>query len=369
MHVAIDYRSARYGRGGIAVYVRELVRALAALSPPPKLALYARQWRRSAADRLPPEEVEFPAHVRLHAARIPSRLVPWLALIGCGLRRSLGGPELVHQCDYTVLPTASLPVVSTIHDVLFHELPDCYTPSMRSGLQSATARLVEQSRALIVPTTRTRRELLAHYPVEADRVHVVPHGHRRLAGAEGSAPPTPYVLTVGTLEPRKNHLRVIDAVASVRRRHPELTLVMAGARGWQDEALIERITRTPWIRYEGVVSDGRLATLFDGAALLAYPSLGEGFGLPVLEALARGRAVLTSRDTACSDVAGEAALCVDPRETDALADGIARLLGDRALSARLVSRGPEVARAYTWEETARRTYAVYHAALAAGASS
>jgi len=169
-----------------------------------------------------------------------------------------------------------------------------------------------------------------------------------------------YLLAVGTLEPRKNHARLIRAFGRAR---PECDLLVAGARGWLCGETERAAAETPRVRLLGRVSDAELRTLLAGADALCYPSLLEGFGLPVLEAMAAGRAVLTSRIEPLAGLAGDAALLVDPEDEEEMAEALRRLAGDAALRAELGTRGRERARRYTWARCAEATLLAYGAAL------
>ena len=310
----------------------------------------------------------------MYDGRLPSRALPWLDRVGLGADRILGGVDVLHWTDYTTLPAGRTPVVATIHDVLFHDLPACYTPDMFDGLTRVTRRIVDAAVTLIVPSERTRDGLLRHYAVSPDRIVVVPHGPRCLPhtepGAAGEAdvePFAPYVLAVGTLEPRKNLARLIQAVEIARERVPDLVLFIAGEVGWLVDDVLEAIAARAWVK-SAPAPKALLASLYRHARIVAYPSLGEGFGLPVLEALELGRPLLVGADTPCADVAGGAALAVDPNDVDALADGIVRLHEDEALRSRLETEGPVRAATFSWEAAARRTHEVYASAMHADAT-
>ena len=256
-----------------------------------------------------------------------------------------------------------MPVVATIHDVLFDELPDCYTPSMRRGLRAATRGITRRANRLIVPSTRTRDAVGDRYGVDPARIDVVPHGVRPLPEAAPERGYGDYVLFVGTLEPRKNLSRLLDAHAHLEGKGT-CRLVVAGPRGWKDEALVRRLGAQRDVIWEGGVDRARLAALYDGALAVAYPSLGEGFGLPVVEAMSRKRPLLVARDTTCADLAGDAALTVDPRDVGSITEALKALVEDDTLRRRLGERGPARAAAYTWANAAHGTWASYARAVA-----
>ena len=364
MRVGLDWRPATGGRGGIPVYVRALADAYARRFPDDRLLLYAH--------RLRPRRGTPPAAARLHAAPLPSRAADVLARLGVGADRLLGGCDVLHLTDYAFLRPTRAALVVTVHDVLFHELPRCYTPGMRRGLSTFVRRAVRAATRLVVPSARTKIALVERFGAREERVDVVPlaprpfpaTGSARLP-ASGPAPaPRPYVLSVGTLEPRKNHLRLLAAHRAALAAGADVDLVVAGARGWLDDAVVAALAAAPRVRWEPSPDDARLAALLAGATALAYPSLGEGFGLPVVEAMAAGVPVLTSAGTACAEVAAGAAALCDPYDVDALADGLRRLVGDADLRRDLAARGRARAAALSWEATAEGTRAAYARAVA-----
>jgi glycosyltransferase involved in cell wall biosynthesis len=367
LRVGLDYRPALFGRGGIRVYAAELAAAYALAFPWDALELDARRWRRPDGPVVPPALLP---SARLHRGRTPWRVQRALARVGLGADRMLGGLDVFHQTDYVDVPLSRAARVTTVHDVLFDELPDCYTPEMLEGLRHATATAVRTSARIVVPSERTRRGVVERYGAREERVEVVPHGVRGFprdpeAAARAREEHGDYVLFVGTLEPRKNLARLLEAHALVRRAHRGLRLVVAGPRGWKDDALVASIAAAEGVLWEERADAARLGALYGGALAVAYPSLGEGFGLPVLEAMSCGRALVVGAGTACEDLAGDAALAVDPRDVEAIAGSLARLVEDGALRARLGARGIERAAEHTWDRAARATRECYLRAVGA----
>jgi glycosyltransferase involved in cell wall biosynthesis len=360
VRIGIDARPALYSRSGIGVYVRELVPALARTFPQDTIEGYGHRLRRRST-RLAVEA--WPGNARLHDRPWPATFSAVLARWGFGVDRLLGGADVLHATDYVAFPSERTPLVATIHDVLFETLPQCYTRKMRHGLRFTTNAAVARARRLIVPCERVKQDLVRFFPVDPARVHVVPHGTPRPPPGPPATGKGRYVLALGTLEPRKNLVRLLEAFDAVRQVEGDVRVVVVGARGWLDEPILAAIAARPWVEHLGAVGPAELAGLLRGASVLAYPSLGEGFGLPVLEGFAAGVPVLVGADTACSDLAGDAALAVDPRDGKALGAGLLRLLGEAPLRAALVARGRAVAAVHTWERAARLTRAVYELAL------
>jgi alpha-1,3-rhamnosyl/mannosyltransferase len=214
----------------------------------------------------------------------------------------------------------------------------------------------------------TRRDLVEHYPAAADKTTVVPLAaddrFRPGDAARHPGPDGPFVLVVGTLEPRKNLPRLIEAFAgldpALRERY---RLVLAGANGWQtDETFASIAEHENEITTLGYVSDDDLAALYRAAELVCYPSLYEGFGLPVLEAMQSGTAVLTSSTSSMPEVGGDAARYVDPLDVDDIRAGLEQLLADADERERLARLGRERSESFSWERTARETLALLEAA-------
>ena len=362
MRIGLDWRPTFEGRGGIPVYVRGLVAGLASRFPDDRLLLYGHQVRGRFGPRrrttAPP-----PPRASLRAAPIPSRAADALGRLGIGADVLVGGCDVFHATDYAWLAPSRAAFVATIHDVLFEELPRCFTPGMRTGLRRITRRLVRRTTRLLVPSVRTKAGLVERFGADPARVDVVPLAPRAFPVVEPARFDRPTLLAVGTLEPRKNLRRVIEAFGLLRARGVDADLVVVGARGWLDDAILAAAAATSGVRVEGAVDDARLSALYGGATALVYPSLGEGFGLPVVEAMAASLPVVTSAATTCADVAGPASLLVDPYDVESIADALTRVVTDEALRADLAVRGRAEAARYSWDATAEGTRACYERAI------
>jgi len=242
-----------------------------------------------------------------------------------------------------------VPVVVTVHDVAVFRRPEAFPPWTRGYSRRVVPRVLRAARRIIAVSEFTAGELESVLHVPREKVHVVSNAVDPVFELDGPRADGDYVLAVGTLEPRKNLARVIEAT-----RRLGLELRVAGARGWGGvEAHGDRVS---WL---GEVDDAELARLYRGALCLAYPSLYEGFGIPVLEAMACGAPVVTSAEGATAEVDGGAAVLVDPLDTGAIAAGIERAIACRA---ELRPRGLARARAFSWDDAARRTLDVYREA-------
>jgi glycosyltransferase involved in cell wall biosynthesis len=358
VRIAVD-AGALASSGGIARYLRQLLeRAL--LDTPHQWDLYLRERvaglerARQCTDGLPG-----------HAGRIASL---WTTQ---PLRARRERPDLFWGPAHRLpigLPPGTARVV-TIHDLCWLRAPRTMRRSTRWLDRQLMPRALRQADRIIAVSRATRDDLLQAFPDCAGRISVV---HEAAAALPAPGPRTalpftgPFVLAVGTVEPRKNHARLIEAFARLPAALREHTsLVIAGARGWGTDApdtLAARAgVRVHWIT---APNDRTLATLYRHAELLALPSLYEGFGLPVLEALAHGTPALVGDNSSLPEVAGDAGLRVDAYDTQAISQGLAALLADTALRQRLGAAGRLQAARFSWDRAARETLAVFEAALA-----
>ena len=254
--------------------------------------------------------------------------------------------DVLHCTTFRAPLRALVPVVVTVHDLALLRQPELFTPWVRLYGATLLRRVVRAAERVLAVSAFTAREVVELCGVPEARVRVVPNGAGEPFVPEGDAADGEYVLTVATLEPRKNLPRLAEAT---RRLGLELRVV--GARGWGGVEL-----GGDGVRWLGEPGDEEVARLYRGALCVAYPSLYEGFGLPVLEALRCGAPVVTSAGTAMEEVANGAAELVDPHDAAEIAAGIERAVARRA---ELAVRGPERAAAFTWQAAAEATVAVY----------
>jgi glycosyltransferase involved in cell wall biosynthesis len=258
--------------------------------------------------------------------------------------------DVLHCPTYRGPLRSRVPLVVTVHDLAVLRHPEAFNRWTRAYSPLLVPRVLAAARRVIAVSEFTRRELIELLRVPAEKIHVVPNAVGEEFTREGDAEEGEYVLAVGTLEPRKNLERLVEAVRKTGR---ELRVV--GAPGWGGVEVGGN-----GVRWLGEVDDDELARLYRGATCVAYPSLYEGFGIPVLEAMACGTPVVTTRGTAMEEVADGAAVLVDAQSPEDIAAGIERAASERD---ELVARGVERARAFRWDAVADATVHVYKEAM------
>jgi glycosyltransferase involved in cell wall biosynthesis len=257
--------------------------------------------------------------------------------------------DVLHCPTYRGPLRSRVPLVVTVHDLAVLRHPETFNRWTRTYSPRVVPGVLRAARRVIAVSQFTRRELVELLGVPDEKIRVVPNAVGDEFTHEGPSEGGEYVLAVGTLEPRKNLERLVEAV-----RRTDLELRVVGARGWGGVDI-----RGNGVRWLGEVDDAELARLYRGAACVAYPSLYEGFGIPVLEAMACGAPVVTTRGTAMEEVAAGAAVLVDARDPAEIAAGIERATAERDA---LVARGLERARAFRWDAVAAATVDVYREA-------
>ena len=278
---------------------------------------------------------------RVQAAARDAVWYPWLLPI----MATRSDVAVLHCPTFRAPARSSVPLVVTVHDLAVLRHPETFNRWTRTYSRVAVPRVARAAQKVIAVSEFTKREVVELLGVDHERVRVVPNGVGDAFSPEGPPAEGEYVLAVGTLEPRKNLGRLVEAT---RRLGVELRIV--GARGWG------RVDVAAGVQALGFVEDAELARLYRGAACLAYPSLYEGFGIPIVEAMACGTPVVTSAGGATEETAGGAAVLVDPLDPDAIAAGIEAA---RARREELRALGLERARSFSWAEAARATADVY----------
>ena len=332
LRVGIDVSSLALTRAGTARHIESL---LDALEDEPELELHRYEFGGSSR------------------ALVPLRDLAWyFAALPAKAQRD--GVDVLHCPTHRAPGRSPVPLVVTFHDLAVLRYPETFNRWTRAYSRRALPRVAKAARRLIAVSEFTKRELIEVLDVPEEKVRVIPNAVGPPFGAQGEAAAGDYILAVSTLEPRKNLPRLVEAYR--RARLNGLELLVAGAPGWGDVRV-----EGDGIRLLGEVQDVELARLYRGARCVAYVSLYEGFGLPILEAMACGAPVVAGRNGASEEIAGSAAVLVDPLDPDAIAAGLAEAI-DRADELRAL--GLQRARAYDWREVASATVEVYREAAA-----
>ena len=363
----IDVSAAVHRRAGLGRYAESLARSLVTQAPG-RFALFHNRERGYAAlqgfGRTPCRSVPL--------GYKPWRMIVWLAqLSGIGFDRLLPDADLYHATEHLLMPLHQVPSVLTVHDLIFHLFPQHHKKLNYWYLSKTMPLFCDRAAAIITVSRASKRDIVRCYGVPEDKVTVVheaaashfcpPSSAEVEAIRQRYGLPVRYVVHVGTIEPRKNLVRLVNAIQQVRDSLPEIGLVIVGKKGWLYGEFYELVTGLPpeAVISLGYVSDEDLPAVYGGAALCAIPSLYEGFGLPVLEAMACGTPVVCSHTSSLPEVGGDAPAYFDPEDTDAMAEVMRRALEDRQLQREMSEKGLAQAASFSWERAAQETMKVY----------
>jgi len=369
--IAIDYTAAVRQSGGIGRYTRGLVHALADMDPAnryillvmgrgsdPEIGSPAFSFRNVPLD-------ERYTNILWHRAGLPFPKV----------ERLTGPIDIFHSPNFVLPPVGRAHTVLTVHDLSFLRAPECAEPSLRAYLARVVPKAVACADRVLADSHNTRADVVELLRIPEEKVDVVP------AGVEARFRPIaderyletirrkynlgerPFILSLGTLEPRKNFSGLIEGYALLRRagKWPH-RLVIAGGKGWLYEGIFDTARRLQLgsdVHFAGFIADEDLPALYNLADLFAFPTLYEGFGLPALEAMACGTPVVTAGNSCMPELVGDAALLVDARDVEGLAEAMDRVLADGALRESLVARGLARARLFTWARAAQKLLEAY----------
>ncbi len=358
MRIALDATPLIEPAGGLARYVTELALALAVEQPEDEIHLLSNQTRLHIDKRL-----RRPTNIRLDPPAVWGRSKWWSLGLPFELMRR--GIDVFHGTNFEIPYVKLTPAVMTVHDLSPWKLPPLRPPGSER-VRSRTPRLVGLARQVITPTESIRGEVIERFGAEPERVHAIPHAPsdalapppeeeaaeiRRRLGLPGA-----YLLAIGAGNERKNIATLITAWQACLKQTPELGLAVIGAGA-------SSLSGEPGLHLIPAASDRETAAALSGAAAFVYPSLYEGFGLPLVEAMRAGTPVLASTDPALVETAAGAAVHFKPQSPGQLAEAILALLGSRAESARLIECGRRRAAELSWSATARATRAVYEQSI------
>jgi glycosyltransferase involved in cell wall biosynthesis len=367
LRIAIDAHSVGTGLGGNESYATNLIEALARIDNSNLYTLYV--TRKQAVERFSNRWPNFT--VRTTLPHSPLIRIP--VTLSAELRRNR--VDVLHV-QFTAPPAPPCPVVVSIHDLSFEHLPQTFKRRSRMQLRMTVRRSARLASQVISLSNHGRADIIDTYKINPDKVTVIP-----LAAPAHFAPVTnndelqrvrqshgidgPYILSVGSIQPRKNLSRLLRAYSLLRRNDPEVKLpklVVAGKYAWLFEETIRAIAElglNDSVIMTGYVPAADLPALYSGALCFVYPSYFEGFGLPPLEAMKCGTPVIVGNRTSIPEVVGDAAILFDPFDVPDIASAIMKVIGDNDLRATLRTRGLERAKLFDWQQTARQTLEVY----------
>jgi glycosyltransferase involved in cell wall biosynthesis len=356
MHIGVDASRATVARRtGTESYALNLIRAMLRAGSAHQFTLYFR-------DAPPPGLFDGHHHV------IPFPRLWSHVRLAWDLLAAKRKPDVLFVPAHVLPIVHPLPSVVTIHDLGYRYFPEAHPLGQRLYLDWSTHFSARAATHIIADSRATAQDLTRFYNIPAGKITVIYPGRDETLTRIDPAPvrakyglPENYLLHVGTLQPRKNLIRLIEAVT--RHPSPVTSLVLAGRAGWLS-APIGALAKERGVRLLDYAPDEDLAGLYSGAAAFVFPSLYEGFGFPVLEALACGTPVICSNTSSLPEVAGDAALLVDPLDIHALASAIDRVLNDAELRSTLRARGLEQIEKFSWGKAARETLAVLESAAA-----
>ncbi|MBC7222825.1 MAG: glycosyltransferase family 4 protein [Anaerolineae bacterium] len=374
MPIYVDVSAAVHSKAGLGRYAASLARALVEARPGAFALFYNGRPPAQALRALPP----------VPARSVPAGYKPWRMAVWWGqvlrvsFNRLVPGATLFHATEHLLPPLRDVPTVLTVHDLIFYLFPQYHKPLNYWYLRWTMPLYVRRADAVIAVSEATRQDLVRHYRVPPEKVRVIHEAaapHFRPAAPEAVAQvrrryglPPRFALTVGTIEPRKNLPRLFRALAPLRGAE-RIPLVVAGGKGWLYEETFRTVARLgleDQVSFLGYVPEEDLPALYTAADLFVLPSLYEGFGLPVLEAMSCGAPVACSQAASLQEVAGDAARYFDPHDPEAMAEAIWALWADADLRAHLREQGLRRAAAFSWERAAHETLALYDALLAGG---
>jgi glycosyltransferase involved in cell wall biosynthesis len=374
-NICLDISPVVHGKAGLASYARELAEHLATAESANRYSLFHYGARPPAA--LSCALAGLPRHSVGLSARGWRLGVAAATVSGLSLDRLFPDADLFHATEHLLPPLRRVKTVFTFHDAIYALFPKHHLPMNRAYLGLMMPRFLRSADAIITISECSRRDAVKLYGISPDRFQVIYEGvdarfrpmeqpetleeMRCRYGLTGE-----YLLAVGTIEPRKNLSMMLDAFLEVKARpgRQDLRLVIVGKKGWLFREFFRRLAELglddgQQVVFPGYVADEDLPALYAGAACFVFPSLYEGFGLPVLEAMASGAPVVCSNASSLPEVAGDAALMVAPDDPGGFARAVERVLADGELRGELRARGLRRAAQFTWERTARETQGVY----------
>ncbi len=375
MRFGYDLRPFLQEETGVGVYLRNLLGALARIDRDNEYFLFSASFKQ----RFPREKIPAFERMTFRDWRLPVGAVNffWNELGWPGLDRLFKVKlDIVHSATPLILPTRGKKVV-TVHDLYFCDHPDQANPEARRYFKKGIGLSLGRADGVIAISSATRNDLLERFKIPEEKVRLIylgvnplflqdsPPEEQELARKNYSLP-SAFILFVGALEPRKNLLGLLNALKIIHQRLDIIPLMVAGPQPRGTQALRRQVAEAglePWVRFLGHVPGRLLRALYHQASVLVFPSFCEGFGLPLLEAMASGLAVAAAGVSSLPEVGGEAALYFDPKSPEEMAQAIIRLLSDNELRRVLITKGKKRILGFSWARTAAETLAFYGSLL------
>jgi len=372
MAIYVDVSSAVHAKAGIGRYAESLARALVEHQP----GQFALFYNRVRGARLP-EGLESVSARSVLAGYKPWRMAVWIGqLAGVGFNWLVPDAVLFHATEHLLPPLHDVPTVLTVHDMIFRLFPE-HQKRLNYWYLNATMPLYcKRADAIITVSESSRRDILANYGVDPAKVTVVyeapateflpaPQSAVEVARRRYGLPER-FMIHVGTIEPRKNLARLVEALQQLRDEGLSIPLFVVGGKGWLYDDFFRRLETSAVrdaVRFSGYVPSADLPILYSAATLAVMPSVYEGFGLPVLEAMACGTPMVSSHSSSLPELGGEAVRYFDPYEVEEMASAIRAVWTDGELRAEMRENGLAQAAKFSWARAAKETLATYGAVL------
>lgn len=360
MQIAIDIRSTTKKKTGIGYYTQNLVENLAALDSKNQYALYSK--------------VSYFNHSKKLLSTPGSNFKHFINRFGVSPGLLLRNVDIFHTSSYDIQKPKDAKLVVVVHDVIHRTYPDGHSPQTIKTIEDNLAKTLPETDQIIVPTNSTKDDFLRFYKFPSENISMIYPGidevffqsTDRQKGADLLVKydlNTPFILFIGTLEPRKNITGLIKAFDLLKKQNNiDHKLVIVGMRGWMYDEIFKTINElglADEVVFTGYLAQGDIRCLLQRAAVFVYPSFYEGVGFPVLEAFASGTAVVTSDNSSLKEITKDCALLIDPNEPGDIADAILKVLTDNKLKEVLETKALERAKEFSWRRTAEKTLKVF----------
>ena len=359
MKIGIDVTPILYEGTGVGEYTRQLVGELLRQNPDDEFMLFFSTLR--GFNKIKEKLKEWGGDDKVHVVGFPFPPVFWqfvwnkLNLIK--IEWLIGKVDVFHCWDY-LIPPSNCPRIVTIHDLTPILYPGTHTIKIVDNFKLVLQKIRHEKIPVLTVSENSKKDLIKHAGINADSLHVVYNGKDKfeppVSNTENIS--DKYILCVGTREPRKNLNKVVAAFNLIAGKYPELRLIIVGKYGWGKE-LVSSIKNR--VKILGFISREKLIHLYKNAVCLVYPSLYEGFGLPVLDAMSLGCPVITSKTSSLPEVGGEAVLYVNPNDEKEISASIMRMIEESELRNELIKKGLVQAEKFSWEKCARETREIY----------